>query len=213
MAGYGLYLGKNDPNDPYGLAVTIRHDFGYQGLALYTVYAHLDRIDAVVGQRAEAGTPLGVVGTTGNTTGPHLHFEVRIENNSFFATRNPELWLAPPQGWGVLVGRMMNTNGSLLSRQDVTVLSLASGRKWTIISYGEQIVISDDYYRENLVLSDLPAGNYEIVIDYLEKRYTAEISIHPGAITYFSFRGEQGFELSPPTANDQDQRLLNFSNP
>lgn len=212
-AGYGLYLGKNDPNDPYGLAVTIRHDFGYQGLALYTVYAHLDCIDAVVGQRAEAGTPLGVVGTTGNTTGPHLHFEVRIENNSFFATRNPELWLAPPQGWGVLVGRMMNTNGSLLSRQDVTVLSLASGRKWTIISYGEQIVISDDYYRENLVLSDLPAGNYEIVIDYLEKRYTAEISIHPGAITYFSFRGEQGFELSPPTANDQAQRLLNFSHP
>ncbi len=202
-AGYGLYLGNNNPGDPYGLAVTIRHDFGYQGHAIYTVYAHMDRIDAVVGQRAETGTILGVVGTTGNTTGPHLHFEVRIENNSFFATRNPELWLAPPQGWGVLVGRLMNTNGSLLSRQDVTVRSLDSGRKWTITSYGEQIVISDDYYHENLVLSDLPAGKYEVTVDYLEERYTTEMEIHPGAVTYFSFRGENGFNLSlPPPSGD-----------
>ncbi|NMC79962.1 MAG: M23 family metallopeptidase [Chloroflexi bacterium] len=33
-AGYGLYLGNNNPGDPYGLAVTIRHDFGYQGHAI-----------------------------------------------------------------------------------------------------------------------------------------------------------------------------------
>lgn len=42
-AGYGLYYGNNDPNDPYGLAVTIRHDFGFQGQRLYTVYAHINR--------------------------------------------------------------------------------------------------------------------------------------------------------------------------
>ncbi len=99
-AGYGLYGGANDPKDPYGMAVTIRHDFGYQGRLLYTIYAHMDRLDVQVGQHVEAGDQLGIVGLTGNTTGPHLHFEVRMESISFFSTRNPELWLAPPQGSG-----------------------------------------------------------------------------------------------------------------
>ena len=196
--GYGLYLGGNNPNDPYGLAVTIRHDFGYKGKQLYTVYAHLDRIDVEVGQWVEVGTPIGIVGTTGFTTGAHLHFEVRIDSNSFFSTRNPELWLAPPQGWGVLVGRVMNKNGSLQTKKDVTVRSKSNNQKWTVITYGKHTVNSDEFLNENLVLSDLPSGEYELIIDYLEVRYISNIEIHPGAITYFSYRGEDGFDLSPP---------------
>ena len=74
--GYGLSTGQYDPDDPYGLAVAIDHDFGFGGYRLSTVSAHLDRIDVSIGQRVESGTQLGVVGTTGNTTGPHLHFEI-----------------------------------------------------------------------------------------------------------------------------------------
>jgi murein DD-endopeptidase MepM/ murein hydrolase activator NlpD len=40
-AGFGLFSGRYDPDDPYGNAVMIRHDFGYKGQRLYTVYAHL----------------------------------------------------------------------------------------------------------------------------------------------------------------------------
>jgi murein DD-endopeptidase MepM/ murein hydrolase activator NlpD len=198
FAGNGLYRGADDPTDPYGNAVLIRHDFGYQGRHLFTIYAHMDRIDVIPGQRAETGTQLGIVGTTGNTTGPHLHFEVRLETNSFFATRNPELWLAPPQGWGVLVGRMMNSNHSLLSRQAMTVRSLKNGQKWTVFSYGDQAVNLDEHYQENVVLSDLPAGDYEVTIDYLEDSLKAELSIHPGAVTYFTFRGKYGFTIQAP---------------
>jgi murein DD-endopeptidase MepM/ murein hydrolase activator NlpD len=204
-AGYGLYRGTSDPGDPYGLAVTVEHDFGYDGHKLYTVYAHMDRIDVIVGQRVETGTPLGVVGTTGFTTGPHLHFEVRIESNSFFTTRNPELWLSPPQGWGVLVGRLANTNGSILSHQEVVVHSLETGQKWSVISYGEVAVVSDDFYRENLVLSDLPAGRYQVVVDYLEERFSSEVTINPGAVTFFTFRGKRGFDLTAlPTPDPSD---------
>jgi murein DD-endopeptidase MepM/ murein hydrolase activator NlpD len=199
-AGYGLFTGNNNPNDPYGLAVTIQHDFGYQGQRLFTIYAHLDRIDVVKGQRVEAGQTVGIVGNTGNTTGPHLHFEVRLQRNSFYTTRNPELWLAPPQGWGVLIGRLENNNGTLLMRQSVDVRSKATGHKWTVITYGLVTVNGDDYYQENMVLSDLPAGDYVIETDFGEETYEAVVTILPGASTYFTFMGKDGFdtEAVPP---------------
>jgi len=201
-AGYGLFTGSNNPNDPYGLAVTIQHDFGYKGQRLYTIYAHLDRIDVVRGQRVETGQQIGIVGNTGNTTGPHLHFEVRLQRNSFYTTRNPELWLAPPQGWGVLVGRMMNTNGALLMRHTLNVRSQDTGQKWTVITYGLVTVNSDDYYQENVVLSDLPAGEYQLTTEFGHEKAEAVVTIRPGAVTYFTFRGKDGFdtETSPPGA-------------
>ncbi len=213
-AGYGLYLGGNDPSDPYGQAVTIQHNFGYQGKKLYTIYAHLDSIDAIIGQWVNTGDQIGRVGTTGLTTGPHLHFEVRIENNSYFATRNPELWLAPPQNCGVLVGRLMNTNGSLLTHQSVVITSLETRQKWTVNSYGKDTVISDDYYRENLVIGDLPAGDYQVSLRYREEDdpLLTEVTIRPGAVTYFTFRGQSGFSTSlPPTPSPSS--WLKFTNP
>lgn len=207
-AGYGVFSGGNDPNDPYGLAVTIQHDFGYKGRRLYTIYGHMDRVDAVVGQRVNTGDPIGIVGNTGKTTGPHLHFEVRIANNSFFTSRNPELWIVPPQGWGVLVGLLQNTNGSFLGGQRVDVRSKQSGDEWYVISYGGQSVIhSDAYYKENLVLGDLPAGDYYLFIKYFDDIYVNEIRINPGAITYFTFTGEKGYSNSPPPTPSPDEFL------
>jgi murein DD-endopeptidase MepM/ murein hydrolase activator NlpD len=203
-AGYGLYLGTNDPRDPYGQAVTVMHDFGYKGAQIYTIYAHMDKILAINGQRVETGTVLGLVGDTGNTTGPHLHFEVRLIGNSFFATYNPELWLAPPEGWGVLVGQIRNTNGSLLTQQEVIVKSRATRQKWSIASYGSHTINSDDYYKENVVLSDLPAGDYDITIDYLGESFSTETTIYPGAISYFTFRGKDGFGVTHPPAPSQN---------
>ena len=206
-AGYGLYYGTNNPDDPYGLAVTIRHDFGYQGQRLYSVYAHMDKILVNEGQDVKAGDQIGLVGTTGFTTGPHLHFEVRMERNSYFATFNPELWLAPPQGWGVLVGHLENSNGSMLTEQDVDVINQETGQKWTVRTYGEQAVNPDLYYDENLVLSDLPAGRYDIVINYLEDRLSYEIEIYPGAVSYFKFRGKLLFNTSLPPTPTIDELL------
>jgi murein DD-endopeptidase MepM/ murein hydrolase activator NlpD len=48
------------------------------GRGVRTVYAHLDAVTVALGQRLEAGEELGVVGSTGSATGPHLHFEVRL---------------------------------------------------------------------------------------------------------------------------------------
>lgn len=55
----------------YGNKVVINHNNGMK-----TVYAHMDSISVEVGQVVEAGTTIGVMGSTGNSTGVHLHFEV-----------------------------------------------------------------------------------------------------------------------------------------
>ncbi len=61
----------------YGKTVEIEH-----GNGLMTRYAHMSRFNAVVGQRIAAGTTIGAIGSTGRSTGPHLHFEVRINDRA-----------------------------------------------------------------------------------------------------------------------------------
>ncbi|NPA91567.1 MAG: peptidoglycan DD-metalloendopeptidase family protein, partial [Chloroflexi bacterium] len=56
----------------YGWLVILDHRNGYR-----TYYAHLDAVWVAVEDRVIKGQPIGVVGSTGHSTGPHLHFEVR----------------------------------------------------------------------------------------------------------------------------------------
>ena len=57
----------------YGNLVEIEHGFGYE-----TRFGHLSRILVAEGQFVRRGTMVGLVGSTGRSTGPHLHYEVRI---------------------------------------------------------------------------------------------------------------------------------------
>jgi murein DD-endopeptidase MepM/ murein hydrolase activator NlpD len=61
----------------YGQAIEITH-----GNGMLTRYAHLSRIGVKVGQQVEAGATIGGLGNTGRSTGPHLHFEVRINDRA-----------------------------------------------------------------------------------------------------------------------------------
>lgn len=197
-AGYGVYRGGADPTDPYGLAVTIRHDYGYQGQTLYTVYGHMQQVNVTPGQYVYSGEPLGLVGETGRVTGPHLHFEVRLGKNDFLSSRNPELWIAPPMGWGVLAGRIMDSSGNLVNGQPVIITSQTTGQNWFARSYGPDSINPDAYYQENLVVGDLPAGKYDLRMYYAGYRLVGEIEILPGLVRYFHFYGLAGFDYSMP---------------
>lgn len=75
-------------NQSYGNLVRIRHA-DYNGGKLQTLYAHLQRVTVKNGQAVREGEVIGYSGNSGNTTGPHLHFEVRL----FGARCNPLNWL------------------------------------------------------------------------------------------------------------------------
>lgn len=205
-AGWGLFSGAADnTKDPYGMAVVIKHDFGYKGQELYTVYAHMSAISALVGQHVETGDVLGLVGSTGATTGPHLHFEVRMGGNSFYSTYNPELWISPPQGWGILVGRISGEKGKLLYYHPLEVRPEPSGVPLRrALTYAQGAVNSDPYYQENLVLSDLPAGIYKLTLNYQDKNHQTWVEIFPGQVTYFTFTDKEGFQVAPPPAPKLD---------
>jgi hypothetical protein len=59
--------------DGFGLLVTVAHGHGERSM-----YAHLSRIDVRVGVWIGQGVRVGLIGATGDATGPHLHFEVRV---------------------------------------------------------------------------------------------------------------------------------------
>jgi murein DD-endopeptidase MepM/ murein hydrolase activator NlpD len=61
-------------NSGYGNCVRVMHKNGYE-----TVYAHMSSIKARKGQEVKAGQVIGTIGSTGHSTGPHLHYEVRLK--------------------------------------------------------------------------------------------------------------------------------------
>jgi hypothetical protein len=74
--GTTIFAGWN--NGGYGNLVVIQHRLGYT-----TWYAHLSRVTSWVGEQVSGGTRIGYVGSTGYSTGPHLHYETRLRNIPF----------------------------------------------------------------------------------------------------------------------------------
>ncbi len=83
--GVVVYSGWS--NGGYGNMIMIDHGNGYQ-----TLYAHQSQVIARCGQSVSQGQTIGMSGTTGNSTGPHLHFEVRYMGGFI----NPWTVLPPP---------------------------------------------------------------------------------------------------------------------
>ncbi|ALE17675.1 Peptidase, M23 /M37 family [Altererythrobacter epoxidivorans] len=70
-------IGRAEWFSSYGLYVQIEH-----GADLETRYAHMSRLAVAAGERVKKGDIIGYVGSTGRSTGPHLHYEVRIDGQA-----------------------------------------------------------------------------------------------------------------------------------
>jgi hypothetical protein len=171
----------------YGNLVVIQHKDH-----LFTLYAHLSKIDVKVNGVVGAGTKIGEVGRTGVAIGSHLHFEVRRGNvQDYFTTQNPELWLVPAK----------STNGESFGMLEISVLDEdlkpVKYAEYTIRYSPSQKVVKSYYGitysadmlngEENAVLGELPAGRYRIAIERNGKVYERWVEVESGKLTQVVF--------------------------
>ncbi len=148
----------------YGEVIIIAHDLtSLDGMPIFTLYGHLDRVEVEAGQSVEAGERIGRIGSSGIAIGAHLHFEVRVDDPyDYHLTRNPELWLQYYVDHGQIAGYIHDADGNPIFGRRLVVRSDTVNRE--IFTYGSDRVNSDPVWQENFIAGDLPADDYEIVM-------------------------------------------------
>jgi murein DD-endopeptidase MepM/ murein hydrolase activator NlpD len=173
--------------DWYGHLVVIELDDRWQGEPVFILYGHVQNIAVEVGQRAERGQAVAEVGIGGAATRPHLHFEVRVGDNIFGATRNPLLWLVPPTTRGLIAGRLVDPGGRPWQGVTVSAIGRSNGANdytsWTYLGDPELLVNPDERLAENFVIGDMEPGQYELIVSLQGITYNLDVEVEPGKLT------------------------------
>jgi hypothetical protein len=173
----------------YGNLVVIEHNSD-----LFTLYAHLSRIDVSVNQKVIAGDQIGQVGRTGGAIGSHLHFEVRRGDvEDYFAAQNPELWLAPakdPNGtpFGTLQISVLTGDDKMVEKANFTIgyysnPSQGPNKVYYATLYSPDLMLGE----ENAALGELPAGQYRIAVEMNGQVLERWVEVQSGRLTQVVF--------------------------
>ncbi|GAB1350486.1 hypothetical protein MASR1M107_27010 [Ignavibacteriales bacterium] len=188
--GVITFVGYN-PNDtvggyePGGGGNYITQRATWDGKNVYMLYMHLQKPLIASGASVLQGSPIAISGNTGNSTGPHLHFEIRM-NTATYATpgsrRNAELW-AGMTGMGAIYGRVPNAPNS--TRVDISPDPKPRPPYTTYgysltYNFGDPYVGSDDIYNENYGIGDVKPGIYTITA--LGGAYTRVVTVAAGQV-------------------------------
>lgn len=186
-------------NQSYGNLIRIRHS-NYQGTKqLETYYAHLSKILVSNGQTVSEGQIIGYSGNTGHSTGPHLHFEVRVNRNR----SNPLYWLdddftcANPT-----VAKHLGTYKSVVvpeadKNKDGGQLGIDVSKYQGNIDWAK---VAKDGVRFAILRAGSQDNNGPYVDPYFEKNYTgakaAGLKVGAYVFTYGKTEEEQNKELN-----------------
>jgi murein DD-endopeptidase MepM/ murein hydrolase activator NlpD len=176
----------------YGNIIILKHTLANAPFdTLYTLYAHLSKIDVQNGQSVNSGEKIGEVGLTGTASGSHLHFEVRVDPNKYDSTLNPELWLVPHPGNGTMALLATHTSGltffPVFNIQYYPDRSKPAIAAFQLDSYAKETVNPQDPCREIAALGDQPAGWYRITFIWAGILYERWAEIQPGKLTWVMF--------------------------
>ena len=175
--------------DFYGNLIVIEH-----GGDLFTLYAHLSKIDVPVGQKVLAGDKIGEVGRTGGAIGSHLHFEVRRGDvEDYFTAQNPELWLTPandPDGvpLGTVMLAVLDGKGDLVKNANFTIGSYSGpsggpNQIYYLTPYSPDLLLGE----ENAALGGLPPGQYRIAVEMNGTILERWVEVESGRLTQVVF--------------------------
>lgn len=184
VAGDDSQTAYGPQTDFYGNLVIVELP-GDNGTPLYTLYGHLSEVHVAVGQTVAASDELGLSGASGVADGPHLHFEVRVGENAYGATRNPLLWLLPLPQTGVVAGRVLGPGSELLAEAPVMLERVDVPAPYTATtSYAPGEPNPDGALGENFALDDVMPGYYEAIVGNGRRRFTTELWVYPGRVNW-----------------------------
>ncbi len=188
--GIVYFVGYN-PNDtingyePGGAGNYITIQSIWNNKNLFLLYMHLQKPLVSQGQQVLRGQPIAISGNTGNSTGPHLHFELRLGSVSYSSTRsrrNPELWCGI-KNMGAIYGKIPNAANN--TRVDISP-DPKPRPPYTTFSYAltynfnDPYIGSDDIYQENYAIGDVKPGTY--IITALNGLYKRIVTVQPNQI-------------------------------
>ncbi|MCF6271217.1 MAG: peptidoglycan DD-metalloendopeptidase family protein [Melioribacteraceae bacterium] len=182
---FAAFASGEDGYEPNGFGNYLRTRSAWNSKTIYIYYAHLSEILVNTGDSIFTGKPIAISGNTGNSSGPHLHFEIR-ENNPYYLAektrRNPELWFSM-SGTGAIYGRVPDA-------EDNTRVDISPDPKprppYTTFSYGltygffDNTIGSDDIYNENYAFGDVKPGTYTITA--LDGEYRRTVTVLAGEV-------------------------------
>ena len=152
---------------------------------IFALYGHLSEVIVSAGQVVAAGEMLGLSGASGVADGPHLHLEVRVGENSYDATRNPLLWLAPLPGTGVVAGHVVGAGGQLLHEAPVILQRIDGRAPYTATtSYALSGPNADGALGENFVMDDVEPGFYQAIVTAGNRRHTVDLWVYPDRVNW-----------------------------
>lgn len=166
----------------YGNLVVIELDPQFLGQPVYNLYGHLSQILVTEGQHVEAQDVIALSGATGVADGAHLHFEVRVGENTYDSTRNPLLWLYPFPDNGTVVGRIAWPSGELVQGAQIFLRRVDAPSKYaetTSYALDDMPLNADEGWQENFAFDDVEAGYYEIEVRRSTKKITEEVWVYP----------------------------------
>ena len=215
--GPGVVVFASSPEEPvypgsasYGQVVIIEHDYAWEDSILWTLYAHLDQPLVRKGDRVEMGQVIALSGNSGKSSGPHLHFEVRMGSEApltYGDTYNPGLWVVPYVGHGTVAGRFTDLRGDFVDDVNVTARNTVNGLYYTTSTYTFSGTInqvnSDPRWQENFVIGDIPAGRYVVVVEYNGRRISEIVEVFEGMTTFVELEPVEPATPQPiPTATE-----------
>ncbi len=184
----------------YGQAVVIQHSRGItttstrpdETLPVFTLYGHVSKVLVQEGETVTAGQPVALVGQEGVALGPHLHLEVRLGENSYLATQNPDLWVRPDPGYGIIAGRVVDADGFYVPQQLITLHVAATPDKfwrqtWT---YPDHRYTFDPGLGETFAFADVQAGEYVLKTRFDGRNYSLPVTVRDGETSFALIEGQ-----------------------